>query len=547
MRITSVRAKLVVFIGLITVGHLLFVAVAMDTFQRLRINGPLYKQIDVSKNLVAAVLPPPLHLGPIHRLVMSAMEERDQDQLHQRIEAMTKMGFTFQAEAEAVSGAEVADPTIKGLLREQIIPTGLEYLKRMQLYMVPALQAGDKLQAGKIMDSSLRPLFQTHDRGVADLTGALTAYQQALEREAETQLARRTQWMWILAMIVLGVGLIAGGVLTRALDAPLHRLDQFLRQLTGDWDLTRRLPESSKDEIGRACIGINQMIAKLEDTLRAIASHSMRVASTSQELAVNMQMLVDGRQHQAQHATDASSAIEQIAFGATFVSTNAQAVATESDQASRAAKESHKIVKESLDSLSVLGETIQQTAVKIQDLGVQSEQIGRVVSMIEEIADQTNLLALNAAIEAARAGEQGRGFAVVADEVRKLAERTTKATKEIGDTIRTTQAETITAVDAMRHATLATERGLDLSRDAGARIESIVYAVNNLTAMLQQIALTISTQSDSTKKIAGNIQGLAGELQQGETSLSSINAAGQALAKTSGDLWGAVSTFKVRP
>ena len=148
---------------------------------------------------------------------------------------------------------------------------------------------------------------------------------------------------------------------------------------------------------------------------------------------------------------------------------------------------------------------VREAAGTVESLGARSDQIGAIVGTIEDIADQTNLLALNAAIEAARAGEQGRGFAVVADEVRALAERTTKATKEIGGMIRAIQEETAGAVNSMEHGVTEVEKGMEASRKSGIALEQIVDAINEVTMQVHQIATAAEEQTAVTGEISTNI------------------------------------------
>ena len=303
---------------------------------------------------------------------------------------------------------------------------------------------------------------------------------------------------------------------------------------------------TSKDEVGVLCGNFNQFVEKLNSSMLRVASTTAGLAAAAEELSLNTAQLAKGGQEQAQQATQAAAAVEQMSVTVTELAKNAQGVATTAQEANRAAGQGHEVVAGSITGMTRLADTVKDSAGRIQTLGQRSDQIGEIVKVIEDIADQTNLLALNAAIEAARAGEQGRGFAVVADEVRKLAERTTKATKEIADTIRTIQGDTSRAVESMQAGTKEAESGTILVNKAGERIGEIVGAVQTVTTMIQQMAAAIEQQSTATDQIAGNIEAVAAVSKRAEGGLGQVTQATTELARMAGDLQAVVGGFKLK-
>ncbi|MEW6248568.1 MAG: methyl-accepting chemotaxis protein [Nitrospirota bacterium] len=357
--------------------------------------------------------------------------------------------------------------------------------------------------------------------------------------------ALRGRLLWIL-VILTGLAVAAAVVLSRSLTKALADAITMIATICNDWDLTRRLTVNGKDEVGRLCETFNHFMDKLEDAMTRVASLIASLAASVEKLSANTGQLVKGGQEQAQQAIQASAAVEEMSATVTEMAKHAQVVASKAQAANQAARQGNEVVTASVTGMMHLAETIRDSSGRIQMLGQRSEQIGEIVRVIEEIADQTNLLALNAAIEAARAGEQGRGFAVVADEVRKLAERTTKATKEIADTIRTIQGDTTVAVEAMQAATRETEEGTGLAQRAGACLSEIVGAVETVTNMVQQIAAAVEEQSTVTHQIASNIEVTAEVSKRNEGGIGQIGAASADLARLANELQAVVSGFKLR-
>ena len=213
-----------------------------------------------------------------------------------------------------------------------------------------------------------------------------------------------------------------------------------------------------------------------------------KLSSSAEEMAA-------GAQEQSAQASEVASAVEQMTSTILQTTKHASTAAESSKRAGSLAKEGGEVVAQTVVGMNRIAEVVRNAAQTVQELGASSDQIGEIVQVIDDIADQTNLLALNAAIEAARAGEQGRGFAVVADEVRKLAERTTKATKEIGEMIKKIQGDTGGAVKSISLGTEEVEKGKQLADKAGKSLQEIIKGSNDVVDVVNQVAAASEEQS----------------------------------------------------
>ncbi|WKZ31837.1 MAG: methyl-accepting chemotaxis protein [Thermodesulfobacteriota bacterium] len=317
-------------------------------------------------------------------------------------------------------------------------------------------------------------------------------------------------------------------------------------------DLTRRtglgaaLTEmDARDEIwalGRSTDRIGEQISAL---IGKIAETSSHLASASEELSVSAAQMSEGAGRQSSQTTQVATAMEEMNATVIEVARNSQQVSESAKAAQEIAIEGGSIVSDAISAMMEVARATSATSDTIKSLDRSSEEIGTIVSVINDIADQTNLLALNAAIEAARAGEQGRGFAVVADEVRKLAERTTKATKEISGMIGAIQGETGKAVSAMSAGSKKVENGVSLANSAGTALKQIVTGVENVTDRIAHIATSAEEQSSTADEIARNMDSIAEVARTNAYAIEEVTKATNEMARLAGDLSDLVSNFRV--
>jgi methyl-accepting chemotaxis protein len=349
-----------------------------------------------------------------------------------------------------------------------------------------------------------------------------------------------------ITAIILGVLLACGCglMIVRSIIRPLAAGVEIANRLA-DGDLTVDVQVDSKDETGQLMTAMRNMVTNLRDMISKTVDISAGIASASNQLHSASAQIATGVEEVASQAGMVATASEEMAATSSDIARNCTMTADASQQSTDAANRGSMVVQQTITGMNVIADRVRETAMTIEALGARSEQIGEIIGTIEDIADQTNLLALNAAIEAARAGEQGRGFAVVADEVRALAERTTKATKEIGQMIKAIQNETKAAVKAMEEGVQEVEKGAVSSQKSGQAIEEILQSINEVLIQVSQIATAAEQQTATTGEVTTNIHQINDVVHQTASGAEETAAAAAQLAGQAHDLQTLVGRFRL--
>ncbi|WP_019850124.1 methyl-accepting chemotaxis protein [Desulfitobacterium sp. PCE1] len=452
-------------------------------------------------------------------------------------------------------------------------------MDELQIYRVERDKAVDMAIAGK-QDEAFR-YFSANAADNINVVNVvlkeLADYNAQIADEAEIKskstASMTTKFMvgLTLAAIVLAVGI--GRFIARMISNPLIQLEGTVMEISQGNLTVEKLDISSEDEIGQLAAEVNAMTENLRVLIENITHTAEQVAASSEELTASAEQsasatnqiaatiteVAAGATRQETAVDDTASIVEQMSAGIQQIAANANSVSRSADMTTHAAGQGDKAVNAAVNQMKNIEKTVAGTAQVVTQLGERSKEIGQIVDAISGIAAQTNLLALNAAIEAARAGDQGRGFAVVAEEVRKLAEQSQEAAKQIADLIAEIQKETDSAVKAMNEGTHEVKVGSEVVNSAGEAFNEIVGLIGEVSTQVREISAAIQQMASGSQQIVDSVrdidriskeassqtQTVSAATEEQSASMEEIAASSEELAKMAEELQSSVRKFRI--
>ncbi len=416
-----------------------------------------------------------------------------------------------------------------------------EYLQNSVVGCVQKISEGDFNFTVTPNDEkdAIAPALNTTTKTLKDVQDQINMLRQAAIEGNLEKIGDAEKFSGGYRTIIEGFNKTIWEIIIRVRDA-----EEIMDKLS-EGDLTARMLGDFKGNYRRLQNIVNKLGNSLENLVGDVAEAVSATASASTEISSSTEEMAAGAEEQSRQASEVAVSVEEMTRTIIETTRNASNANEASTSYGKIAKEGGIIVSETIEGMTRISLVVQKSAETVTQLGNSSGQIGEIIQVIDDIADQTNLLALNAAIEAARAGEHGRGFAVVADEVRKLAERTTKATKEIATMIKQIQKDTEDAVVSMKEGTSEVENGKKLADQAGESLNQIIAGADNVVGIITQVAAASEQQSSASEQISKNIEAISSVTQQSAAGVQQIARAAEDLNRLTQNLENLIGRFKM--
>ena len=540
----SFKNKLWLLVGVFTAGFVASTLFAFNTLARLKVNGPIYKEIVLQKDLLADILPPPEYLIEAY-LVSLQMTAADKAKLPGLIEKAKSLEKDFE-DRKDYWAKELGDGPAKSILVDKAYRPGIDMLRLQKNELVPAVQQGDA-KAAEVALARLSAKYEEHRAAIDELVKVATAEAAAKEAEAAAAVGRETVAAGILAAVFLVLGILVS----------LWILRDVMRQLGGDpaeatrivrgiarGDLSTTVTTAPGDDASLLA-AMKVMQEGLRQVIAQIQSSAERLGAAAESLAATARQVADSSSQQSDSASSIAASVEQMTVSINMVSESARSANSLADKARRLSGEGDRHVQDTVGQMNTIAESVASSTDVVRQLGEQSQRISGIVSVIREIADQTNLLALNAAIEAARAGEQGRGFAVVADEVRKLAEKTASSTQEISAMIGEIQSGTEMAVKQMEAGASQVGKGVTVAGATGTAIQDIDAENARVVAAVDEISTALREQAVASNQISQGVERIAQMTEENSAAVVSVAGSANDLLMLAATLKASVDNFRL--
>ena len=545
----SIKNRLWSLIGIVAVSCLAMVFIINSHMSQVETNFNEYDTAAVAGQKFILMISRDMNYGS--RLTRSIMLGDDFDKNFSRLEQrITDINGHFDNLKQSLKS--VSDPAAAAKLLTAV----KESEKDTKAFLEDGRNRMLNLKSVQRTPETLAQAWDGYRNGASPLAKkARASFKKLIELEDEerSQTRKAAQQTMTdsksLLMSVAAILLLVASVLiylvTRSITAPLDSLRHTITEIEQDSNLSKRIEVSSQDELATLAAAFNRMLDKFQNIINEVSSTATNLTTAAEEVALVTHQTAESVDQQKNEVDQVATAMNQMTATVQEVARNAGDAAAAASHSDSEAKQGQSVVHQTISAIDALAKEVDSASDVIHRLEQDSDKIGSVLDVIKGIAEQTNLLALNAAIEAARAGEQGRGFAVVADEVRTLASRTQQSTEEIQQMIERLQAGAQEAVTVMDQSRSRAADSVSNAESAGQSLEAIYNSVATITDMNSQIAAAANEQSTVAEEINKNITNINLAAEQSASGAKQTSISSDAMADLAQNLQSLVGQFKV--
>jgi methyl-accepting chemotaxis protein len=536
--------KFAVLVAASLAGFVIASASAFWALSELKVNGPLYQRIVAGKDLVADILPPPEYIIETY---LVANELRDIDSAAERDKEIARLASLRKDydDRHEYWMKQSLEPNLQKALLTDAHEYALEFYKKLDEQYLPAVRAGDKERMKAVMQE-LQPIYEKH-RQMIDQVVTMTNDRNTADENRGNALIQKVNLLLLLVSILstcvsIGLAIYISRNVLRQLGGDPNEVAAVVNNMAaGDFSQHPKHEPAP----GSLLADAYQMQAKLREMIATVKEQAGQVGDMAHSLATSANQIAGNVNSESDAVSSMAAAIEELSVSTTHISdqgANAKRIANDSRSN---AEEGAKVVNKTVSGLLDTAREIEAASGEVSRLGEDASHISDVVKVIKEIADQTNLLALNAAIEAARAGEQGRGFAVVADEVRKLAERTASATNEINQMSGKIGDVAGHALNGMDKVVKTTQQGVGDAETAQTSIKNIQSNFGEVAAVIDDIAAALEEQNAAATELAKSTERVSQMSEENSGAAQSLLSLANDLEARAREVHNAVEVFKV--
>ena len=411
---------------------------------------------------------------------------------------------------------------------------------------VVALALADQLEGARlVITNAASPQMSKLNEQLREIVHIENRLSAKKVEQTQANIALIQKEMLVVIVIAVLVGSVLAWIISRSVTHPLRQLQGFVQEVSSDYDFTRRMPVSSDDEIGQTLKAINGLLDTLQASFRQVLDVVSQVTTSVEHLSGASREMSSISHSVSESSSSMAAGVEQVTVSISHVAERSDECDRTAREAGRLATAGGEVIESTITSINEIATRVRAAAEQIDELKGRTESIGAVVNVIKDIADQTNLLALNAAIEAARAGEQGRGFAVVADEVRKLAERTASSTQEIIETINAIQSGANATVSAMGQTVHDVDTGVTQAQKASVAIQDIRASADRVVEQVSDISTAMREQSSASSLMAQQVERVAQMSEESSETAAKTADEGKRLHELSQSLDQAIRRYRV--